>query len=63
MKRALALAAVAAALAGCGGGSDPEPASQAPAAQLVDVDGIEPLREQFNRDEGTPRLLLLFSPT
>jgi hypothetical protein len=47
-------------LAGCGGDSAP---SGAAGGEITDVDGIEPIREEFNRDAGSPRLLVLFAPT
>ncbi len=34
-----------------------------PSAQVVDLRSIEQLRVAFNEDAGTPRLLVLFSPT
>jgi hypothetical protein len=34
-----------------------------PAASLTDLRGTDQLRDAFNRDAGTPRLVLLFSPT
>ena len=34
-----------------------------PAASLTDLRGTDQLRDTFNRDAGTPRLILLFSPT
>ena len=33
------------------------------AGTLVDLDGVEELRAQFNRDAGKPRIVLLLSPT
>jgi predicted flap endonuclease-1-like 5' DNA nuclease len=64
MKLVLAALAVLA-LAACGGGDSSSPAAEAsaPADDVTDIDGIGPIREQFNRDAGSPRLLLLFSPT
>jgi len=35
----------------------------APSAPLTDLQNIEDLRAQFNRDKGAPRLVLLLSPT
>lgn len=34
-----------------------------PAASLTDLRGTDQLRDTFNRDVGSPRLVLLFSPT
>ena len=34
-----------------------------PAAPLTDLRGTDQLRDAFNRDAGSPRLVLLFSPT
>jgi hypothetical protein len=34
-----------------------------PAASMTDLSGTAQLRDAFNRDAGTPRLVLLFSPT
>ena len=34
-----------------------------PAASLTELRGTDQLRDAFNRDAGTPRLVLLFSPT
>jgi hypothetical protein len=63
MKLVVAALAVLA-LAACGGGDSSSPAPQAaPADEITDIDGIEPIREQFNRDAGSPRLLILLSPT
>lgn len=56
----LVVAAAGALLAGCGGDSAP---SSSGGGAITDVDGIEPIREQFNSDRGSPRLLVLFSPT
>jgi hypothetical protein len=30
---------------------------------LLDIQGIEDLRQRFDQDKGLPRLILLFSPT
>lgn len=35
----------------------------APAAPLVDLKTVDELRERFNRDKDSPRLILLLSPT
>lgn len=73
MKRYLALLAlvVLTSAVACGGGSDETAATTAEAggapegaaAEIVDIDGIEPIREQFDADAGKNRLLLVFSPT
>jgi hypothetical protein len=34
-----------------------------PAAQVVDLHDIQQLSAAFNQDDGTPRLVVLFSPT
>ncbi len=34
-----------------------------PSAQVVDLRSVDQLAAAFNRDEGTARLLVLFSPT
>ena len=31
--------------------------------QLTDIDGVEQLSTEFNEQEGSPRLILLLSPT
>lgn len=38
---------------------NPPPATET----LTDIQHIDTLREQFNRDQGQPRLILLVSPT
>jgi hypothetical protein len=35
----------------------------APTTGVIDLEAIEQLQRQFNRDRGEPRLLLLLSPT
>lgn len=52
------LLAIALVAAGCGSSTtttDP--------ARVQELTSIEPLREAFNDDRGTPRLFLLLSPT
>ncbi len=34
-----------------------------PSAPVVDLHGVDQLKAAFNADTGTPRLVLLFSPT
>lgn len=62
-----------------GPAASPLPASAAPATAspasaatlpprprsdvLVDLRSLDDLKERFNQDRGTPRLILLFSPT
>jgi len=46
------------ALLGCGGGSLGDPAES-----ISDIESLAELRNRFNADEGSPRLLLLLSPT
>jgi hypothetical protein len=72
--RAAAVAAVAAAgsvLASCSSaaptaGAGPAPGSRDAASRsggVVSLTGISTLRSLFNRDNGHPRLVLIFSPT
>jgi hypothetical protein len=35
----------------------------APAAELKELRGLSELRDAFNGDQGTPRVVLLMSPT
>jgi hypothetical protein len=58
LRRLGALLLVVAALlsAACGGG---EIATTA----LADLEGVDELRAQFNRETGSPRVVLLLSPT
>jgi hypothetical protein len=54
----IALVVVAAIIAGAIGSRKPDPN-----VALMDLHEIEELRTRFNQDKGTPRLLLLLSPT
>jgi hypothetical protein len=54
----LAVVAVAAIIASVIGSYKPDSN-----VTLTDLNGIEDLRARFNQDKGTPRLLLLLSPT
>jgi hypothetical protein len=38
-------------------------AETGPAAQVVDLHDVNQLAAAFNQDDGTPRLVVLFSPT
>lgn len=38
-------------------------AEQGPSARVVDLHDVDQLKVAFNQDAGSPRLLLLFSPT
>ena len=38
-------------------------AETGPSAQVVDLHDVQQLAAAFNQDDGTPRLVLLFSPT
>jgi hypothetical protein len=65
---ALALVAVvcAAALAACGSDADPAAApgrADEESTTLTDIGSVLELRAAFNEDAGSPRLLLLLSPT
>jgi len=49
-------------------GADPDEfrhrlAETGPSAQVVDLHDAQELATAFNQDDGTPRLVLLFSPT
>lgn len=48
-------------LAACTGSGTADEAIEA--EQLVAIDGVEDLVERFNNDGGSPRLILLVSPT
>lgn len=50
-------------LAGCGSDSDPAPQATQKTTQLSDISNVLELRAAFNEDRGTPRLLILLSPT
>jgi len=53
------------ALAACGSGSGSggATAGAATSARVTDIGSVLELRAAFNADRGTPRLLLLLSPT
>jgi hypothetical protein len=51
----------AATLIGCG--SENEQTAPPPDGKLITLDNVGQLRAAFNRDQGTPRLVLVFSPT
>jgi hypothetical protein len=55
--RIVALACVIALAAGCGGAAEDR------SANLVDVESVLPLRAAFDSDRGSPRLLVVLSPT
>ena len=38
-------------------------AETGPSAQVVDLHDVQQLAAAFNQDDGTPRLVVLFSPT
>lgn len=40
-----------------------EPTQAEEAAELFDLASVDELKARFNRDQGSPRLLLLLSPT
>ena len=54
----LAVVVVAAIIAGVIGSLKPDPG-----VTLTDLNNIDELRARFNQDSGSPRLLLLLSPT
>ena len=54
----LAVVVVAAIIAGVIGSLRPNPG-----ITLTNLNNVEELRARFNQDKGTPRLLLLLSPT
>jgi hypothetical protein len=59
----IALVVIAAAVvAGCGSGAS-SPDSRAAPAAVRDISSVLDLRAAFNEDRGSPRLLLLLSPT
>jgi hypothetical protein len=62
--RAFLLAVCAAALvvAGCGGGSE-EPDGAARPSELQDLNGVDAFVRAFDESKGSPRLVLLLSPT
>ena len=54
----LAVVVVAAIVAGVIGSLRPDPG-----VRLTDLNTVDELRARFNQDKGSPRLLLLLSPT
>ena len=62
----LALALVSSACAGSDADSDPRsspPVQEPTSAPVRELTSIEPLRDAFNDDVGSARLILLISPT
>jgi nitrous oxide reductase accessory protein NosL len=51
----------AATLAGCG--SENEQTASPGERKLITLDDVGQLRDAFNQDHGSPRLVLVFSPT
>jgi hypothetical protein len=43
--------------------ASPSPAAAAPSGGVISLTAISTLRSLFNRDNGHPRLVLIFSPT
>jgi hypothetical protein len=56
VRRAAVLLALASMLAACGGGGPREPG-------LVGVRSVFPVQAAFNAERGSPRLLVVLSPT
>lgn len=56
------LAALVVLLGGCGGSKRDDVAESA-APKVRDISTLDDLKRTFNEDEGTPRLLLILSPT
>jgi ABC-type glycerol-3-phosphate transport system substrate-binding protein len=56
----LALLAVVALVAACGGGNENGAAGS---GELQDVSSVAVVKDAFDADAGTPRLVLLLSPT
>jgi hypothetical protein len=63
-RAAVALLAVVALLGvgGCGGGDD-EGGTATGSGELQDVSSVAVVKDAFDADAGTPRLVLLLSPT
>jgi len=61
--RLVAAASLVVVLAATGCGSSSSPSTDASPERVRELTSIEGLRESFNDDRGTPRLLLLLSPT
>jgi hypothetical protein len=63
MRRALVLVLLAGVLAGCGGDTEESDGGSAAPDRVTAVSNVLQLRAAFNEDAGTPRLLLILSPT
>jgi|GEM_PF-3442570 len=60
----LVLASCSSAAPAAGGGTaSPGPGSASRSGGVISLTGISTLRSLFNRDNGHPRLVLIFSPT
>lgn len=62
-RAALALLTVTALLLAAGCGGDEKESGIAAAGELADVSSVDVVADAFDADIGTPRLVLLLSPT